>query len=139
MNYRRFFAVNSLICLRMEDEEVFTGWHQLMLSLYNQGMIQGFRVDHIDGLADPGGYLHKLRDKTGSGAYIISEKILQENEEALPGWPVQGTTGYDFLSFVNQLFICHPGKQKLVAWFSKNTLITILAGMITLLLLQFLG
>jgi len=122
MNYRRFFAVNSLICLRMEDEEVFTGWHQLMLSLYNQGMIQGFRVDHIDGLADPGGYLHKLRDKTGSGAYIISEKILQENEETLPGWPVQGTTGYDFLSFVNQLFICHPGKQKLVAWFSKNIL-----------------
>jgi (1->4)-alpha-D-glucan 1-alpha-D-glucosylmutase len=122
MNYRRFFAVNSLICLRMEDEEVFINWHQFMLSLYNRGMIQGFRVDHIDGLADPGGYLRKLRNKTGSHAYIISEKILQENEETLPGWPVQGTTGYDFLSFVNQLFICHSGKQKLVAWFKERIL-----------------
>jgi (1->4)-alpha-D-glucan 1-alpha-D-glucosylmutase len=120
MNYRRFFAVNSLICLRMQDDAVFQGWHALMLSLYNQGMIQGFRIDHIDGLADPGAYLQKLRHLTGPDAYIISEKILQENEETIPEWPVQGTTGYDFLSFVNQLLTNHAGKQKLVAWFREQ-------------------
>lgn len=122
MNYRRFFAVNSLICLRMEDETVFNSWHELMLSLYNQGLIQGFRIDHVDGLSDPGGYLRKLRQMTGSDAYVISEKILQENEETIPEWPVQGTTGYDFLSFVNQLLTCHPGKQKLADWFRNQIL-----------------
>src|SRR6185312_11623311 len=81
MNYRRFFAVNSLICLRMEDESVFGYWHQLLLTLYGQGLIQGFRVDHVDGLFDPGGYLQKLRDVAGPNAYIVSEKILQETEE----------------------------------------------------------
>ncbi|MFI5194602.1 MAG: malto-oligosyltrehalose synthase, partial [Chitinophagales bacterium] len=122
MNYRRFFAVNSLICLRMEDQYVFTWWHQLLLNLASQGLIQGFRVDHIDGLFDPGNYLKKLRGVAGQEAYLISEKILQENEETRPGWPVQGTTGYDFLSFVNQLLIDHEGKQKLAGYFYDNIL-----------------
>ncbi|MDP4249586.1 MAG: malto-oligosyltrehalose synthase [Bacteroidota bacterium] len=122
MNYRRFFAVNGLICLRMEDASVFRYWHQLPLTLYNQGLIQGFRVDHVDGLFDPGGYLQKLRDLAGPDAYIVSEKILQEDEEIPGSWAVQGTTGYDFLSFVNQLLLDHPGKEKLTAYFQKHIL-----------------
>ncbi len=120
MNYRRFFAVNSLICLRMEDENVFNNWHPLLFSLYNQGLIQGFRVDHIDGLFDPSGYLKRLRALVGADAFIITEKILQENEDIIPSWPVQGTTGYDFLSFVNQLLTDHSGKQKLLDYFRKH-------------------
>jgi (1->4)-alpha-D-glucan 1-alpha-D-glucosylmutase len=120
MNYRRFFAVNSLICLRMEDENVFSNWHPLLYSLYNNGLVQGFRVDHIDGLFDPEAYLKRLRALVGADAYIITEKILQENEETIPSWPVQGTTGYDFLSFVNQLLTDHSGKQKLKDYFNKQ-------------------
>ncbi len=124
MNYRRFFAVNALVCLRIEDENVFSNWHPLLLSLYREGLIQGFRIDHIDGLCDPGAYLENLRRETGPEAYIVTEKILQENEQTLPEWPVQGTSGYEFLSFANQLLLDQEGKQRLKNWYRKNILDT---------------
>ncbi len=101
-NYRRFFNINGLITLRTEDEEVFDRTHGLLLSLLAKGAT-GVRVDHIDGLRNPLEYLRKLRGRAGD-AYMAVEKILGSGE-ALPGaWPVEGTTGYDFLSALNGIF-----------------------------------
>lgn len=103
INYRRFFNINELISLRMEDESVFNYTHSLVLRLVKQGVFSGLRIDHIDGLYDPTGYLNRLRKKAES-AYIVVEKILDLKEELPCFWPVQGTTGYDFLNYVNGLF-----------------------------------
>jgi (1->4)-alpha-D-glucan 1-alpha-D-glucosylmutase len=99
INYRRFAAVNRLISLRMETEQVFDHYHRLIIELVGSGVVSGLRIDHVDGLYDPTGYLEKLRRKTGD-AYIVVEKILGP-DESLPAWPVSGTTGYDFLNQVN--------------------------------------
>ncbi|MDP9042689.1 MAG: malto-oligosyltrehalose synthase [Bacteroidota bacterium] len=120
MNYRRFFTVNSLICLRMEDDSVFNTWHTFLLSLSHQGFIQGFRIDHIDGLYNPSEYVKKLRDAAGDDAYIVAEKIQQENEDIPPAWPLQGTTGYDFLSHINQLMTFQAGKIKLLQYYHSH-------------------
>ncbi|MBK0402989.1 malto-oligosyltrehalose synthase [Adhaeribacter sp. BT258] len=103
INYRRFFTINELICLRMEDETVFKKYHQFIFSQYQQGYFQGLRIDHIDGLADPVTYLHRLRELVGNDCYITVEKILDLGEELPVNWPVQGTTGYFFLAVINQL------------------------------------
>ncbi|TSJ41033.1 malto-oligosyltrehalose synthase [Mucilaginibacter corticis] len=103
INYRRFFTVNGLICLNIQRPEVFPHYHQLIVELLDEGVFQGLRVDHIDGLYDPGLYLRNLRELAGDQAYIIVEKILEQGE-SMPNWPVQGNTGYDFLSLVNNLF-----------------------------------
>ncbi|WP_454778090.1 malto-oligosyltrehalose synthase [Georgenia muralis] len=94
LNYRRFFDVGTLAAVRVEVPEVFDATHALLLELFDAGVIDGFRIDHPDGLADPRGYLRRLAEATG-GAWVVAEKIL-EGEEELPGdWPVAGTTGYD--------------------------------------------
>ncbi len=94
LNYRRFFDVDTLAGIRVERPEVFDATHELLLGLFDAGFIDGFRVDHPDGLADPRGYFHRLSERTG-GAWIAAEKILDEDER-LPGdWAVCGTTGYD--------------------------------------------
>ncbi len=104
INYRRFFTINGLICLSMEHPEVFTTYHHFIKELCEAGFIQGLRIDHIDGLFDPEQYLERLRTMFGNDFYIVVEKIL-EAEEKLPGhWPVQGTSGYEFLAQVNHLF-----------------------------------
>ena len=103
INYRRFFNINGLICLRVEDPKVFDFTHSLILELAAQGRISGLRVDHIDGLYDPAGYLKRLREKAGD-IYLVVEKILDLDEELPNGWPVQGTTGYDFLNHANGVF-----------------------------------
>ncbi len=103
INYRRFFTVNGLICLRMEDENVFHAWHRFVAQLLHQGHLNGFRIDHIDGLNDPNGYLQQLRRLSGREAYIVAEKILEQDEDLPEFWPVQGSTGYDFLAMVNNL------------------------------------
>jgi len=103
LNYRRFFTVNDLISIRVEDEEVFRDTHQLIFDLVNQGRINGLRVDHIDGLYDPHTYLERLR-RGAPDAYIIVEKILAYDEMLPNVWPVQGTTGYDFCNYINELF-----------------------------------
>jgi (1->4)-alpha-D-glucan 1-alpha-D-glucosylmutase len=103
LNYRRFFNINGLICLRMEDENVFDKTHSFILDLIKRKKIDGLRIDHIDGLYNPSAYLKKLREKAGD-IYISVEKILEPGEELPALWAVQGTTGYDFLNYVNGIF-----------------------------------
>jgi malto-oligosyltrehalose synthase/4-alpha-glucanotransferase len=103
INYRRFFTVNGLICLNIQNEEVLNEHHQLVLRLVKEGVISGLRIDHIDGLFDPTGYLQKLRALSGDETYITVEKILEPGEALPRQWPVAGTTGYDFLAQVNNL------------------------------------
>lgn len=110
LNYRRFFTVNDLISLRVEDEQVFRNTHQLVFELINQGKINGLRIDHIDGLYDPHTYLERLR-RNASESYIVVEKILGYDEMLPTVWPVQGTTGYDFCNYVNALF-CKKENQR---------------------------
>lgn len=94
LNYRRFFDVGSLAAVRVEDPDVFEATHRVLVDLVLEGTLDGLRVDHPDGLADPEGYLAQLSEAT-EGAWIVVEKIL-ENEERLPStWKVAGTTGYD--------------------------------------------
>jgi len=103
INWRRFFDINELVCLRMEDDAVFEEVHALVLRLVTEGVVDGVRVDHVDGLADPAGYCRKLRQRLGPDAYMVVEKILL-SDESLPGeWQCHGTTGYDFMDQVNAL------------------------------------
>ena len=104
LNYRRFFDVGTLAAVRVEDPEVFEATHRLLLDLVDDGSLDGLRIDHPDGLADPRGYLRRLADASG-GSWVVVEKIL-EGEETLPeDWPCAGTTGYDALARVGGLFV----------------------------------
>jgi (1->4)-alpha-D-glucan 1-alpha-D-glucosylmutase len=103
INYRRFFTVNGLICLRMEDPRVFDRYHTFLKTLLDNKKFDGLRVDHIDGLKDPGQYLDRLRRMIGKDPYLIVEKILELKENLPVEWKVQGTTGYEFLAVVNNL------------------------------------
>lgn len=113
LGYRRFFDIKSLAGLRVENPEVFRAIHALPLEWMKKDWIQALRVDHIDGLRDPTGYLCELR-KTFPEAWIVVEKILASFEE-LPNWPVEGTTGYDFLNLMGNLFIDAKGEQALTS------------------------
>jgi (1->4)-alpha-D-glucan 1-alpha-D-glucosylmutase len=103
INYRRFFCVNGLISLKVEDEHVLNHTHGLIFDLIERRIVTGLRIDHVDGLYDPASYLHKVRCRAPA-AYIVIEKILDLNEDLPPLWPIQGTTGYDFTNYVNELF-----------------------------------
>jgi (1->4)-alpha-D-glucan 1-alpha-D-glucosylmutase len=103
LNYRRFFDVDTLAALRMEDPQVFAATHALLLDLVASGALQGLRIDHPDGLADPRGYLRRLHEAT-DGAWVVVEKILEDDEKLPPDWPCAGTTGYDALQRVGGLF-----------------------------------
>jgi (1->4)-alpha-D-glucan 1-alpha-D-glucosylmutase len=118
INYRRFFDVNDLVALRAEDEDVFRESHALILRLVADGVIDGVRVDHIDGLRDPAAYLRKLRDALPPGAPIFVEKILSDGEK-LRDWPVQGTTGYEFMNDLEDVFIDPEGFDKLEASYRR--------------------
>ena len=109
LNYRRFFDVNDLAALRVEDERVFHETHALVLRLVGDGVIDGLRVDHIDGLLEPRRYLERLRAAVPPGTPIVVEKILSGSETLRDSWPVDGTTGYDFLNELEDLFIDPPG------------------------------
>ncbi len=113
INYRRFFTVNGLICLRMEDPQVFDRYHALISQLVNEGYVEALRIDHIDGLKDPNNYLKNLRELSGRQTYIVAEKILEYDEEMPDFWPIQGNTGYDFLATVNNLFTSVANYEKL--------------------------
>lgn len=104
INYRRFFTVNGLICLNIQNETVLKEHHSLIKKFVDEGIFQGLRVDHIDGLYNPTEYLQRLRNLDGDDAYIVVEKILEPGEDMPQYWPIQGNTGYDFLSMVNNLF-----------------------------------
>lgn len=103
VNYRRFFAISDLAGVRVEDEVVFDLVHGLVLQLVADGVVDGLRVDHPDGLRDPARYFARLAEETG-GVWTVAEKIL-ERDETLPDWPVAGTTGYDFANDVLGLFV----------------------------------
>ncbi|RCH55399.1 4-alpha-glucanotransferase [Mucilaginibacter hurinus] len=104
INFRRFFTVNGLICLNMHIPEVFNHYHRLIHELVSEGVFQGLRVDHIDGLYDPVAYLQNLRNLVGKNVYIVAEKILEAGEKLPADWPIQGTSGYDYLALVNNLY-----------------------------------
>ena len=104
VNYRRFFGISDLAAVRVEDPAVFARTHERILALVRRDGVDGLRIDHIDGLADPAGYLERLRAEVGADAWLVVEKILAPGE-ALPAWPVAGTTGYDFLADVLALFV----------------------------------
>lgn len=103
LNYRRFFDVQTLAAVKVEDRAVFDATHATLLRLQSEGVIDGYRIDHPDGLADPRGYLRRLESATG-GAWTVIEKILEGNESLPPDFPVAGTTGYDALWRVQGLF-----------------------------------
>jgi (1->4)-alpha-D-glucan 1-alpha-D-glucosylmutase len=120
INYRRFFNINELISLRIEDGDVFDHTHRFIFMLIAEGKITGLRIDHIDGLYDPTGYLRKLREKVGQ-VYVVVEKILDLKEELPSFWPVQGTTGYDFLTYVNGVFCKRQHQGSLSRIYSQFT------------------
>lgn len=107
-NYRRFFAIDTLVGLRMEIPEVFHETHLLLGMLIKDGLIQGLRIDHIDGLWDPLEYLERLQllagGEEGKPFYVVVEKILEHGERLPPTWPVHGTTGYEFPAQIAGLF-----------------------------------
>ena len=117
--YRRFFDVSSLIGLRVEDPEVFEATHAQMLSLVDEGIIEGLRVDHPDGLADPRGYLERLRSRVPGPLWV--EKILIGDERLPADWPCDGTTGYDALNMITRLFVDPAGRDSLVETFTRHT------------------
>ena len=92
LNYRRFFTIDTLAGIRVEDRDVFDATHVEIRRWFDEGLVDGLRVDHPDGLRDPGGYLDDLAALTG-GAYVLVEKILEPGEELLPSWATAGTTG----------------------------------------------
>lgn len=118
INYRRFFTINGLIGVNIQQPEVFEEYHKLLFQLIEEGIIQGVRIDHIDGLYNPGEYLNQLRERVGSEVYIVVEKILEAKED-LTNWPIQGTTGYDFLAQLNNLLISVSGKKKIAKWYDE--------------------
>ncbi|MCG6188881.1 malto-oligosyltrehalose synthase [Maribellus maritimus] len=109
INYRRFFTINGLICVNVQDKAIFSTTHNLLKKWIDSNVVQGVRVDHIDGLFNPSEYLERLRDLTGNDAYVVVEKILEKEEDIPENWPVEGTTGYDFLALVNNL-LTNPEK-----------------------------
>ena len=122
INYRRFFDINQLAAIRVEDKEVFNATHQLVWRLLETGAVTGLRIDHPDGLYDPRGYFRQLQEnfarltgqelpKDGKGMYLLGEKILSGDEELREDWPVHGTTGYDFTTHVTQLLV-DPAAEK---------------------------
>lgn len=121
INFRRFFTVNNLICLNVQNRQVFADVHALIKKLADQSVFDGLRIDHIDGLYNPGEYLRNLRKLCGPDIYIIAEKILERDEKLPRDWPVQGTTGYDFLSLSNNLFTNPESERILTRYYEKKT------------------
>ncbi|MFI9003040.1 malto-oligosyltrehalose synthase [Streptomyces sp. NPDC053541] len=113
LNYRRFFTISDLIGVRVEDPEVFAATHAKVLQLVADGVVEGLRIDHPDGLADPEGYLERLAEATGGRCWTVVEKILTGSEPLPASWPVAGTTGYDALRHVDGLFTDPVGADEL--------------------------
>jgi malto-oligosyltrehalose synthase len=119
LNWRRFFDIDTLIAVRVEDPDVFEATHRVILRLIAGGLIDGLRVDHPDGLADPEGYLRRLAEAT-NGMWVVAEKILARGEE-LPPWECAGTTGYDSLALVDGLFVDPDGASRLTETYVRFT------------------
>lgn len=115
LNWRRFFDINELVCLRMEESAAFEAVHALPLRLHQEGLVDGLRIDHVDGLTDPAGYCRTLRKRLKPGAWLVVEKILLGNERLPDDWSVDGTTGYDFMNEVDALQHDAAGEPVLAA------------------------
>jgi (1->4)-alpha-D-glucan 1-alpha-D-glucosylmutase len=135
INYRRFFDINSLAGLRVEDPDVFGAIHQLLAKLLAERRVTGVRIDHVDGLFDPARYFEWLQDlaATAWGAsrtpderplYVVVEKILSEAEHLPSGWAVHGTTGYNFLNQVNGLFVDSRNARRVGRVYTRHTGLT---------------
>jgi (1->4)-alpha-D-glucan 1-alpha-D-glucosylmutase len=120
LNYRRFFAIGTLAGLRVEEEKVFVMVHLLLRRWIERGWIDGVRVDHPDGLREPENYLVRLRT-LAPDQWIVVEKILQPQEDLPRTWPVEGTTGYDFLNQVNGLFVNSVNETALTGFYADFT------------------
>jgi len=118
LNYRRFFSISELIGVRVEDPEVFEATHGKILQLLHEGVVEGLRIDHPDGLADPDVYLRRLHEATG-GRWTVVEKILSDGERLPASWPVAGTTGYDALRHVDGLFTDPAGAGELLGQYRR--------------------
>jgi (1->4)-alpha-D-glucan 1-alpha-D-glucosylmutase len=116
LGYRRFFDINTLIGLRMEDTQVFEDTHGLILEWLHAGYLDGLRIDHPDGLADPEGYFRRLREAR-PGVWVLIEKILEHGERLPYSWPVAGTTGYDFMYRISNLFVDPRGEDPLTRFY----------------------
>ena len=112
LNYRRFFDVDTLAAVRMEDPEVFEATHRVLLDLIAEGHVDGLRIDHPDGMADPRGYFRQLHAATG-GAWVAAEKILEGEEQLPQDWPIAGTTGYDAAWRIHALLVDPAGSEPL--------------------------
>lgn len=135
INYRRFFDQNDLAAVRMENPEVFAACHRLVLSLADEGLVQGLRIDHPDGLYDPAQYFRRLqvaagaREDTGTAPrrrrqlplYLVIEKILGEGERLPDEWPIHGDTGYRFANQVNGLFVDTAAEQRMSRIYAEFT------------------
>lgn len=124
LNYRRFFDVDTLAAIRVEDPAVFDASHALLLELLRAGDLQGLRIDHPDGLADPRGYLRRLAEVTREGdssAWVVVEKILEGDETLPEDWECAGTTGYDALQRIGGLFLDSAGAEPLSAQYAAVT------------------
>jgi (1->4)-alpha-D-glucan 1-alpha-D-glucosylmutase len=120
LDYRRFFDVHTLVGLRVEDERVFADTHARVLDWVSRGLLDGLRVDHPDGLYDPAGYCRRLRAEAPD-AWLVVEKILQADERLPSDWPVEGTTGYDFLNVAGGLFVDPAGEGALSGLYAALT------------------
>ena len=105
LSYRRFFEITGLAGVRVEDDTVFDDTHRLILELVHSGAVDGLRVDHVDGLADPQAYLARLRETAGPECYITVEKILGKGEHIPEDWPISGTTGYEFIAALSDVLV----------------------------------
>ena len=139
INYRRFFDVNELAALRMEDPDVFAAAHEVILELVHAGHVTGLRIDHVDGLFDPTAYLVALQEACrqppdvrpdrqtsahvadSNTCYVVVEKILAQGEPLPTEWPVHGTTGYDFLNLVGGVFVDRAGARRLQTAYHELT------------------
>ncbi|MBD3377634.1 malto-oligosyltrehalose synthase [candidate division KSB1 bacterium] len=117
INYRRFFNINELISVRMHDDKVFRHLHKMIASMIENGLFHGLRIDHIDGLLDPTQYLQRLR-QAFPDLYLLVEKIL-DFEKVPEFWPIQGTSGYEFLNALNGLFIKRENEQPIKKIYHK--------------------
>jgi (1->4)-alpha-D-glucan 1-alpha-D-glucosylmutase len=121
INYRRFFDVNSLAGLRVEDPEVFAATHELLTQLLRDGSVQAVRVDHPDGLFDPARYFQMLQETAGGDLYVLAEKILSSQESLPAGWNVSGTTGYNYLNDLNGIFVNANEARRMRRVYAKLT------------------
>lgn len=123
INYRRFFDVNDLAAIRVEEPEVFRAVHELAFQLAHEGIVTGFRIDHVDGLRDPEGYLRQLQAELApderESFYVVVEKILLGDEHLRASWPVAGTTGYEVQGLLDRVLTDPSGEAPLRAMYER--------------------